>query len=54
MKKYSHYIHSPENAETEFAQYEGKLDDLFSYYCPVSAKEFLGQKRLLLKKDDGK
>ena len=40
-KKYGHYIHSPENGEMEYMQYEQKINALFKNYCPTSAKEYL-------------
>lgn len=40
-KKYGFYIHSPENGETEYMQYEQKINELFKKYCPMSAQEFL-------------
>lgn len=40
-KKYGPYIHSPENGEMEYMQYEQKINALFRKYCPISAGEFL-------------
>ena len=40
-KKYSFYVHSPENGEAEYKQYEEKINKIFSKYCPLSAEDFL-------------
>ena len=41
QKKYGGYVHSPENGEAEYKQYEEKINKIFSKYCPLSAKELL-------------
>ena len=41
-KKYDFYIHSPENGEEEYRQYEQRINELFRRYCPFSAEELLG------------
>lgn len=38
------YIHSPDNGEAEYKQYEEKINKIFSKYCPLSAEELLAQR----------